>query len=53
MATSRRFTPGAASPTIEKVCQEAAKLWNVPDIETIPPFYDDAGFIEACAARAA
>ncbi len=47
-----QYSSAANGSSLEKVFTEAAKLWNVPDIETIPPFYDDPGFIEACAARA-
>ncbi len=47
-----QYSSAANGSSLDKVFLEAAKLWNVPDIETIPPFYDDPGFIDACAARA-
>ena len=47
-----QYSSAANGSSLDKVFTEAAKLWNVPDIETIPPFYDDPGFIAACAARA-
>ena len=47
-----QYSSAANGSSLEKVYTEAAKLWNVPDIETIPPFYDDPGFIAACAERA-
>jgi len=47
-----QYSSAANGSSLEKVYTEAAKLWNVPDIETIPPFYDDPGFIAACAEQA-
>ena len=47
-----QYSSAANGSSLDKVYTEAAKLWNVPDIETIPPFYDDPGFINACAERA-
>jgi ferrochelatase len=47
-----QYSSAANGSSLEKVFVEASKLWNVPDIETIPPFFDDAGFIDACAAQA-
>ena len=47
-----QYSSAANGSSLDKVFTEAAKLWNVPDIETIPPFYDDPEFIAACAARA-
>lgn len=47
-----QYSSAANGSSLDKVFTEAAKLWNVPDIETIPPFYDDPGFITACAEQA-
>ncbi len=47
-----QYSSAANGSSLDKVFTTAAKLWNVPDIETIPPFYDDPGFIAACTARA-
>jgi len=47
-----QYSSAANGSSLEKVFVEASKLWNVPDIETIPPFWDDPGFIDACAQRA-
>lgn len=47
-----QYSSAANGSSLEKVFVEAAKLWNVPDIETVPPFWDDPGFIDACARRA-
>lgn len=48
-----QYSSAANGSSLEKVFVEASKLWNVPEIETIPPFYDHPGFIEANAAVAA
>jgi len=47
-----QYSSAANGSSLDKIFSEAAKLWNVPDIETIPPFYDDPGFIAAVVAQA-
>lgn len=47
-----QYSSAANGSSLDMVLTTVAKLWNVPDIETIPPFYDDPGFITAGAARA-
>jgi ferrochelatase len=42
-------TTGSA---LEAAYRLAARLWNVPLLATVPPFYADRGFISAFAARA-
>jgi ferrochelatase len=46
--------PQAASAStgtmLEKVYAEAGREWNVPDLVTIPPFFDDPGFVAAWEA---
>ena len=47
-----QYSSAANGSSLEKVSLEASKFWDLSDIETIPPFYDDAGFIEANGQRA-
>ncbi|MEQ8768549.1 MAG: ferrochelatase [Planctomycetota bacterium] len=42
-----QYASSSTGSTLEVVYREAAKLWNTPFLLTVPPFYDDPGFIEA------
>jgi len=44
-----QYSSAATGSSIEKVFAEASKLWNVPAIQVVPPFYDHPAFIDACA----
>lgn len=46
------YSSAAWGSAVEKVFVEAAKGWNIPAIDIVPPFYDHPGFIEAFAAQA-
>lgn len=46
------YPQGASSSTgtvLEKVYMEAGRYWNVPDLVTVPPFFDEPGFLDAWA----
>ncbi len=45
-----QYASATTGSTLEKVFREAARLVNVPDLRTIPPFYDHPGFIRAFTA---
>ena len=47
-----QYSSAAWGSAVEKVQEEANKLWNVPSIKVIPPFYDHPAFIESHAAIA-
>ena len=47
-----QYSSAAWGSAVEKVYVEANRLWNVPAIQVVPPFFDHAAYIEACAARA-
>ncbi len=47
-----QYSSAAWGSAVEKVYVEANRLWNVPVIQVVPPFYDHAAYIGACAARA-
>lgn len=47
-----QYSSAATGSSIEKVFAEASRLWNVPLIEVVPPFYDRPAFIDACAGIA-
>lgn len=42
-----QYSSAASGSGIEKVFVEATRLWNVPAIQVVPPFYDHPGFIDA------
>ena len=43
-----QYSSAATGSTVEKVFAEAARLWNTPYIQIVPPFYDHPAFIDAC-----
>lgn len=47
-----QYSSAATGSSIEKVQAEAAKMWNVPYLQFVPPFYDHEAFIDACAGVA-
>jgi ferrochelatase len=46
-----QYSSAATGSTLEVVFSQAAKLWNVPSLQVLPPFYDDPGFIGAVASQ--
>jgi ferrochelatase len=44
-----QYSSAATGSTQEKVFTEASKLWNVPYLQCVPPFYDHPAFIDAFA----
>lgn len=47
-----QYSSAATGSSLEAVFKEAARLWNVPSLQVIPPFYDHEAFIAACAGVA-
>ncbi|MCC6486585.1 MAG: ferrochelatase, partial [Candidatus Hydrogenedentes bacterium] len=45
-----QYSSAANGSALELVFSLAGKLWNVPALSVLPPFYDDPGFIESWAA---
>ena len=46
-----QYAASSTGTSLEAVYRAARTLWNVPALSTVPPFYDEAGFIDAFAAR--
>jgi ferrochelatase len=44
-----QYSSAATGSALEKVYDEAGKLWNTPYVQVVPPFYDHPAFIDACA----
>jgi ferrochelatase len=44
-----QYASSTTGSSIEEVFRVAARLWNVPFLSVVPPFYDDPGMIEAIA----
>jgi ferrochelatase len=44
-----QYSSAATGSTVEKVFAEASKLWNVPYLQVVPPFYDHPAFVDACS----
>jgi protoporphyrin/coproporphyrin ferrochelatase len=42
-----QYSSAANGSALERVYELLRTSWNVPSIDTVPPFYDDAGFIAA------
>ena len=47
-----QYSAAATGSSIEKVFVEAARAWNTPFLQIVPPFYDHKAFIDACIAVA-
>lgn len=44
------YAASSTGTVLEEVFRCAGKLWNVPSISVVPPFYDDPGFLDALCA---
>ena len=44
-----QYSSAATGSALDKVYEVAAEPWNVPSIQTVPPFYEEPGFIQAFA----
>ena len=47
-----QYSSAAWGSAVEKVFDEAGRLWNVPALEVVPPFYDHPAYLDAVAAVA-
>jgi len=47
-----QYSSAAWGSAVEKVFAEASRLWNVPTLQVIPPFYDHPAFLDAFAGVA-
>jgi ferrochelatase len=47
-----QYSSAANGSSLEETYACAGRLWNVPDLHVVPPFYDHPAFIECCAAVA-
>lgn len=47
-----QYSSAAWGSAVEKVVVEAAKAWDVPSLQIVPPFYDHPAFLDAFAAVA-
>jgi ferrochelatase len=47
-----QYSSAAWGSAVEKVFVEASRLWNVPALEVVPPFFDHPAFLDASAAVA-
>ena len=45
-----QYSSAANGSALELVFSLAGRLWNVPALSVLPPFYEDPGFIESWAA---
>jgi ferrochelatase len=44
-----QYASSSSGSALQRILECVAERWNVPDIETLGPFYDEPGFIEALA----
>lgn len=47
-----QYASSATGSALEEVMRQAGRLWNVPSIAVVPPFYDHPAFLDAFAAVA-
>ena len=47
-----QYTSAAWGSAAERLYRLAGERWNVPSLVLVPPFFDDAGYIEAMASQA-
>lgn len=47
-----QYASSSTGTAIERVMAIAGEAWNVPNLQVVPAFYDDAGFLDAFAAVA-
>jgi len=45
------YSPSSGGSALEGAYTLAARMWNVPNLAAVPPFFDDPGFIDAFAAK--
>lgn len=44
-----QYSSAASGSALDKVFEVAGKMWNVPTMATVAPFYEDPGFVRAFA----
>jgi ferrochelatase len=47
-----QYSSATTGSTIEKVFEETGRSWNTPYLQVVPPFHDDAAFLDAAAEAA-
>jgi len=47
-----QYSDATTGTSVERVSTCAAALWDRPELQIVPPFYDHPAFIDACAAVA-
>jgi ferrochelatase len=47
-----QYSSATTGSTLDKVFEEAGRRWNVPNLQVVPPFYDNPAFLDAAAASA-
>lgn len=47
-----QYSSAATGSSLEEVFAQASKLWNVPYLHVVPPFYDHPGYLQSCAELA-
>ena len=47
-----QYSSAAWGSAVEKVFAEASRLWNMPAIQVVPPYYDHPAFLDALAGVA-
>ena len=44
-----QYSSAATGSSIQRVFEAAARRWNTPYLQVVPPFYEHPAYIEACA----
>ena len=44
-----QYAASSTGSSLERVYEVVAKLWNIPALQVVPPFFDDAQFLDAFA----
>ena len=47
-----QYASSSTGSAVEEVLLQASKLWALPSIHVVPPFYDDPGYIDSVAGVA-
>ncbi len=47
-----QYSAAATASSLDKVYEEACRLWDVPALTVVPPFFDHPGFLDCCAELA-
>jgi len=47
-----QYSPSAWGSAVQHVYREAGRLWNVPALQVVPPYFDHPAFVEATVAVA-